>query len=63
MPRGLSPTMCNEIERAGVIPPECLFLNESLHFCPSWQEALIDDTDPEFERCRCNGDRRDKSDP
>jgi hypothetical protein len=55
MPRGLSPNNCNDIERTGVIPPECLFLNDTLHFCPSWQGALIDDTDPEFDRCRCEG--------
>jgi len=53
MPRGLSPTKCNEIEREAVIPPECSFLNPTLHFCPDWQGALIDDTDPEFERCTC----------
>lgn len=55
MPRGLSPHVCNEIERSGVIPPECRFLNETLHFCPDWDWALIDDSDPEFERCHCNG--------
>jgi hypothetical protein len=53
MPRGLSPTKCNEIEHTGVIPDECRFLNPSLHFCPSWQGALIDSSDPEFERCAC----------
>lgn len=55
MPRGLSPNICNEIERTGTIPPECRFLNETLHFCPSWGGALIDDSDPEHERCRCKG--------
>lgn len=55
MPRGLSPLMCNEIERKGIIPDECLFLNETLHFCLSWQDALIDDSDPEYDRCRCEG--------
>lgn len=58
MPRGLSPNMCNEIERTGVIPPECRFLNDTLHFCPTWDNALIDDTDPEFDRCGCKGDSR-----
>jgi hypothetical protein len=53
MPRGLSPTMCNMIERTGVIPPECSFLNPTLHFCPDWQGALIDNSDPEHERCSC----------
>lgn len=53
MPRGISPTKCNEIEREGVIPPECSFLNQTLHFCPSWQGALIDSSDPEYERCIC----------
>jgi hypothetical protein len=56
MPAGLSPLQCNEIERAGVIPPECLFLNPSLHFCTSaWLGMLIDANDPEFSRCRCKG--------
>lgn len=55
MPRGLSPLVCNEIERTGVIPDECSFLNETLHFCPNWQGALIDDSDPEYDRCRCEG--------
>jgi hypothetical protein len=58
MPRGLSPNACNTIEREGVIPPECSFLNPTLHFCPSWQDALIDDTDPEYDRCRCHGEKR-----
>lgn len=53
MPRGLSPTKCNEIEWAGVIPDECTFLNPTLHFCPNWQGALIDSSDPEHERCTC----------
>lgn len=53
MPRGLNPNNCNEIERTGVIPEECLFLNDTLHFCPTWRGALIDDMDPEFDRCRC----------
>jgi len=53
MPRGLSPTKCNEIERDGVIPDECRFLNPTLHFCPDWQGALIDSSDPEYERCAC----------
>lgn len=55
MPRGLSPLVCNEIERTGTIPDECSFMNETLHFCPNWQGALIDDSDPEYERCRCEG--------
>jgi hypothetical protein len=55
MPRGLSPNTCNEIERSGTIPVECLFLNDTLHFCPSWGGAIIDDTDPEYDRCRCQG--------
>lgn len=55
MPRGLSPTKCNEIEAAGIIPAECRFLNDTIHFCPNWHDALIDDTDPEYERCRCEG--------
>lgn len=54
MPRGLSPNQCNEIERTGIIPQECLFLNPTLHRCPSWQGLLIDDTDPEHEKCACN---------
>lgn len=54
MPRGIGPAMCNQIERTGVIPPECLFLNETLHFCPDWGAALIDSSDPEYERCCCN---------
>lgn len=53
MPRGISPTKCNEIEREGVIPAECSFLNNTLHFCPSWQGALIDSSDAEYERCEC----------
>lgn len=58
MPRGLSPNVCNEIERTGLIPAECTFLNNTLHFCPTWQNLLIDDTDPEFERCGCKGNAR-----
>lgn len=54
MPRGLSPMMCNEIERTGVIPDECCFLNPTLHFCPDWQGALIDSSDAEHERCTCH---------
>lgn len=53
MPRGLSPLMCNQIERDKLIPAACLFLNPTLHFCPSWDGALIDDSDPEFDRCEC----------
>lgn len=53
MPKGLSPLVCNEIERTGVIPPECSFLNPSLHFCPDWDMMLIDDGDPEIEHCKC----------
>lgn len=53
MPRGLSPLVCNEIERTGVIPPECRFLNNTLHFCPTWDGMLIDDSDPEFAKCEC----------
>lgn len=55
MPRGLSPNMCNEIERTGIIPPECSFMNPTLHFCPTWKGALIDDTDAEHDRCGCKG--------
>ncbi len=55
MPRGLSPVQCNEIEATGAIPPECSFINPTLHFCATWRGALIDDADPEYERCRCNG--------
>jgi len=56
MPRGLNPVQCNEIEAFGRIPEECKFLNPTLHFCPSWLDApLIDDTDPEYERCECKG--------
>lgn len=54
MPRGLNPNQCNEIEATGVIPAECLFLNPTLHVCPDWDGLLIDDTDPEFEKCACN---------
>lgn len=53
MPRGLSPNICNEIERNNAIPDECCFLNPSLHFCTSWKGMLIDDSDPEFDHCRC----------
>lgn len=53
MPRGLSPQQCNEIERAGVIPDECRFLNPTIHFCPDWDGLLIDDNDPEIESCHC----------
>lgn len=53
MPRGLSPNVCNQIERDGVIPPECSFLNPTLHFCPDWDGMLIDDSDPEFAKCTC----------
>lgn len=59
MPRGLSPMVCNEIERTGDIPPECSFLNPTLHFCPAWRGALIDSSDPEFERCTCNKGTKD----
>lgn len=55
MPAGLNPIQCNEIERSGVIPPECKFLNPTLHFCASWEGLLIDANDPEFSRCRCQG--------
>ncbi len=54
MPRGLSPVMCNAIEKDGKIPDPCLFLNPTLHFCPYNNNMLIDDTDPEFERCKCD---------
>lgn len=55
MPRGLSPNQCNEIEHNGVIPPECSFMNPTLHFCwTGWGGYLIDDGDPEYERCRCD---------
>lgn len=54
MPRGLSPHQCNEIERAGVIPQECKFLNQTLHFCAKWDGLLIDDNDPEFASCGCD---------
>ncbi len=53
MPRGLSPIVCNEIERSGVIPPECRFLNPTLHICPDWNDLLIDDSDPEYTTCKC----------
>lgn len=53
MPRGLSPQQCNEIERSGVIPDECRFLNTTLHFCPDWDGLLIDDNDPEYDNCGC----------
>ena len=53
MPRGINPTKCNEIEKEGHIPEECIFLNPSLHFCPDWQGALIDSSDPEYDRCTC----------
>jgi hypothetical protein len=58
MPRGLSPSKCNEIEREGVIPKECSFMNERLHFCPDWDGLLIDDSDPEFEHCRCFSEKK-----
>ncbi|ARK07478.1 hypothetical protein LAV_00078 [Sphingobium phage Lacusarx] len=63
MPRGLSPLQCNDIERSGTIPPECSFMNPTLHFCDKWRGALIDETDPEFDRCRCNGVKRASTDP
>lgn len=53
MPRGLGPVVCNEIERTGVIPDECKFLNPTLHFCPDWKGLLIDESDPEFQSCGC----------
>lgn len=53
MPRSLGPLQCNEIERTGVIPPECSFQNPTLHLCPDWDFLLIDDSDPEFETCTC----------
>jgi hypothetical protein len=60
MPRGLSPNICNQIERSGVIPDECKFLNSTLHFCDSWKGMLLDDSDPEFDRCECGDvDRSD----
>jgi hypothetical protein len=55
MPRGLSPNVCNDIERNNAIPDECRFLNPTLHFCESWKGMLIDDSDPEFDHCRCGG--------
>lgn len=61
MPRGLSPNECNKIEREETIPPECLFLNPTLHFCPDWDSMLIDDSDVEFECCCC--DLKDGHDP
>lgn len=60
MPRGLSPLVCNDIERNKVIPPECLFLNNTIHFCPSWGGALIDNSDPEFAQCECPAYQKDK---
>lgn len=54
MPRGLSPNQCNEIERTGVIPAECRFLNPTLHLCPEWDFLLIDNSDPEIDHCSCN---------
>ncbi|USM11538.1 hypothetical protein vBCbaSRXM_93 [Citromicrobium phage vB_CbaS-RXM] len=56
MPCGLSPHQCNDIERTGVIPEECKFLNPSLHFCPDWDGMLIDAADPEYEYCYCDKD-------
>lgn len=56
MPRGLSPNQCNTIERNGVIPQECIFLNPTLHFCMNWDHLLIDDSDPEYETCTCDKD-------
>ena len=53
MPSGLSPNQCNEIEHSGVIPEECTFLNPTLHFCPDWNDMLIDSGDVEFEKCKC----------
>lgn len=53
MPKGLSPNQCNQIEQTRRIPPECAFLNETLHFCSHWHGMLIDESDPEFETCRC----------
>lgn len=53
MPRGISPNQCNQIEREGRIPDECLFLNPTLHLCPDWDFLLIDSGDPEFEACCC----------
>lgn len=58
MPRGLNPLQCNEIEANRVIPDECRFMNPSLHFCPNWRDALIDSSDPEFDRCACEGVKR-----
>lgn len=60
MPRGLSPLQCNQIERDGVIPDECRFMNESLHFCSGWDGLLIDNSDPEFSHCKCEETKRDK---
>lgn len=53
MPAGMNPLTCNEIERNGVIPEECKFLNPSLHFCPTWGGMLLDNSDPEFDHCQC----------
>lgn len=53
MPKGLGPLQCNEIERSGTIPAECLFLNPTLHLCPTWDGLLIDESDPEYEKCDC----------
>ena len=60
MPQGMNPLVCNDIERKGEIPEECKFLNPSLHFCPSWDGMLIDNTDPEFEHCDCQEYQRYK---
>jgi hypothetical protein len=60
MPRGLSPNHCNQIERTNTIPEECQFLNPTLHFCPHWNDLLIDDTDPEYEICPCPKDEYER---
>lgn len=35
------------------IPAEEILKEPTLHFCPDWDDLVIDKNDPEFECCLC----------
>ncbi len=37
----------------GRVPDDIAEKNPTLHFCPEWDEMLIEEGTPEFESCNC----------
>ena len=37
----------------GRVPDDIAEKNPTLHFCPEWDEMLIEEDTPEFESCNC----------